>query len=116
MRKKIEINWEVVDQLLEKQCTEREIASALKICPDTLLRGCKRERKMTFEQYAHEKRPAGQASLRSLLWRLAMAGDSKVAIHLSKHYLGMVDKIEQKIDSNQPVIFEIIGLDSIDEA
>jgi methylphosphotriester-DNA--protein-cysteine methyltransferase len=98
----VRIDWKKVDKLLEKQCTEIEIAAHFNLHPDTVLKHCKKDHGMTFEEYAYKKRQKGCASLRSTLWKMAKT-DSKVAIHLSKNYLGMSDKVHQEINTIEKV-------------
>jgi IS30 family transposase len=103
--KRIEIDWKIVDELCSVQCTESEIAAHLGIHPDTLLKACKRDHKMTFEEYSRKKRKVGFISLRHKQYEKAMSGDTTMLIWLGKQYLNQADKQEQKIDANfKPVV------------
>jgi len=95
-RPKIEINWDVVDDLCEVQCTSDEICAALKISEDTLERACKRDKKCLFADYSKQKRRAGFVSLRHKQFEMAMAGDRTMLIWLGKQYLGQSENIEER--------------------
>jgi IS30 family transposase len=103
--RRIEIDWEIVDELCAVQCTESEIAAHLKIHRETLLKACKRDHKMTFDEYSRKKREAGFTSLRHKQYEKALSGDTTMLIWLGKQYLNQADKQEQKIDANfKPVV------------
>ena len=89
------INWEEAEELARMQCTQREIASWLKINVDTLADRCKREFNLTFSEWFKKHSEGGKASLRRSLWLMATGPrpNAAVAIWLSKNYLGMKDDV-----------------------
>jgi hypothetical protein len=96
-RPRKEIDWVQFDKLCEIQCTEEEIADWFRVSVDTIERACKRDKKATFAEYSRQKRAVGKRSLRRVMWNKATKGNNPaLLIWLSKNYLGMADKIEQK--------------------
>lgn len=85
------IDWTVVDDLLEIQCTGEEIAGVLKVSYDSLERHCKKDKKERFADYSAKKRQGGKASLRRRQWNLAETNPA-MAIFLGKNLLGQADK------------------------
>ncbi|GAI79276.1 unnamed protein product [marine sediment metagenome] len=65
-RKKIEIDWEIVDKKLSDFCDGSEIAACLGISFDTLERRIKQEFNADFADYKAQKRAIGTGSLREL--------------------------------------------------
>lgn len=94
-RPKLDVDFEVVDQLCMMQCTAEEIAAVLKVSVDTLDRRIKENFGMTFAEYFKQKRVAGNMSLRKAQWDKAVhGGNTTMLIFLGKQYLGQADKIE----------------------
>jgi len=90
--RKIIIDWLLVDQLCEIQCTGEEIASVLDVDYDTVASACKRNHSKSFSDYMTEKRGNGKASLRRTQWKAAEEGSATMQIWLGKNILGQVDK------------------------
>jgi len=96
-RHKIKIDFGMVDNLCNIQCTTEEIASVLNVSVDTLERRCKEEKEVTFAVYSAQKRQGGKMSLRRKQMELALAGDKTMLIWLGKQYLEQSDKTDSKI-------------------
>lgn len=99
-RKIKEIKWDNFDKLCVMQCTKQEIATFFECSDDTINRACKREKHMTFAAYFDQKRQNGKISLRRKMYEMALAGDRVMLIWLSKNYLGMSEKVEQKSEAH----------------
>ena len=91
-RKKINIDWELVDDLLSKFCEGTEVAAALGINFDTLAYKIKERFNLDFSEYKRQKRAIGEKSLRQKQLELAMQGNYSLLIFLGKQYLGQSDK------------------------
>lgn len=92
-----QIDWELVDELCRIQCTLREITEFLKCDKNTLHDATIREHGVEFSRYYEQKRGSGKVSLRRALWRRAVDdGDKTMLIWLSKNYLDMADRIDQR--------------------
>lgn len=92
----IEIDWVEFDKLCTIQCTLREIAGWFNCSEDTIERAVKREKKIDFADYFEQKRGKGKIALRRQLYQRALEGNTALLIWLSKQYLGMSEKVEQK--------------------
>lgn len=90
-RPRKEIDYDLVDNLCEIQCTGEEIASVLNVDYDTLNRHIQRDFNMGFAEYFELKRKSGRASLRRKQWQMA-GNNPTMAIWLGKQYLGQTDK------------------------
>jgi hypothetical protein len=90
-----EIDWKLVDHLIEAGCPGTEIASKFDMHPDTLYRRVLEKYNMGFTDYCASKAEGGKANIRSVRYTKALKGDPKMILHLSKHMLGEWDKIDQ---------------------
>lgn len=110
-RKKIQVNWQRVDQMLMAQCTAKEIASSLGISWDTLINACKRDHKTDFSDYSQAKREKGVSTAKEIFYQKAfIEKDTASAIFWMKNNAGWSDKKELKQEINasiQKVIFEL---------
>ena len=110
---KKEISWEVVDKLLEINCTGEEIATVMGVDYDTIQNHCKEEQGMMFSEYIKKGNAKFKTSLKRLQYRSAKGlftttndGETKLIekpsvtmqIWLGKQYLEQTDKnyMEQK--------------------
>jgi len=91
-RPRVIIDWEEFDKLLAFQASQEELAGWFNCSTDTIERAVKREHKMSFADYSHQKRMPGKISLRRAMWQVAMAGNVPMMIWLSKQHLGFADK------------------------
>lgn len=120
--------WEQVDNLLKINCTGEEIAAVLNIDYDTLAKRCVDEKKCLYSEYIKKGNQNFKTSLKRLQWRSAQ-GDIKeikdeagnviekkviiqpnvtMQIWLGKQYLNQSDKIENTIESAEPITGFII--------
>jgi IS30 family transposase len=106
-RKKIQIDWNLVDDMLSKFCDGTEIAEALGINKETLYNAVQREKKLDYSDYKAQKRAEKKASLRAKQIELAEKGDRGMLIWLGKQYLNQSDRQQQDIKISQDLPFEI---------
>ena len=94
-RPKKEIDWKIVDELLEADCEGTEIAAYLGMCPDTLYDRCKLEHKTNFSEYLQQKKAKGNSLLKKTQFDAATVDkDRGMLIWLGKQRLGQKDKNE----------------------
>jgi hypothetical protein len=88
-----EINWEVVEKLIESGCSGVEIAGKFRIQSDTIYRRFKEEYGCSFQDYRVESQEAGLADLRAMIHTKALnnkaPGNSNLLIFLARCRLGM---------------------------
>jgi hypothetical protein len=93
VRPKKEINWDVVEKLMECQSTANEIAGKFRINHDTFYRRFKEEYGESYQDYQATIQAAGLADLRAMLHAKALnnkaPGNSNLLIFLAKTLLGM---------------------------
>ena len=90
-KKRVKIDWEMIDRYCEAGCTGLEIAALLGIHRMTLYTRCKSDKGINFEQYRHSKRSKGDAYIRAAQYKQALQGDRKMLIWLGKNRLGQKD-------------------------
>lgn len=96
-RPKKEIDWNLVEQLAEIQCTQVEIAHALGVAINTLTL------KDKFREIYERSMNNGRMSLRRMQWNAAKKGNKTMLIWLGKQYLGQKDKHEFGGDKLNPL-------------
>jgi hypothetical protein len=96
--KKVKIDWQRVNKLLQAQCSGSSIASILGIHENTLYDRCKKDQSMEFMAYSAKKKSEGKELLKEKMYDIAMAGDKILLIWLSKQYLGMSESLEKLSD------------------
>lgn len=88
-----EINWDVVERLMEHGSSGIEIAGKFRIDPDTLYRRFKEEYGCSFQDYKGGVHEAGKADLRSMLWAKTInnkaPGNSTLLLFMARCVLGM---------------------------
>lgn len=88
-----EINWDVVEKLIEYGSSGIEIAAKFRIQPDTLYRRFKEEYGCSFQDYKGATHEAGKADLRAMLWAKTLnnkaPGNAQLLLHMSKCILGL---------------------------
>jgi len=109
-RKKVQIDWQLVNEMLEAHNSGADIARHLGIHPVTLYERCRKDNKTTFEDLLHKCRAQSMHKLRCAQIECAL-GTTYVNEHgktvtvlpnvemlkfLGKQYLGQTDKVESK--------------------
>lgn len=97
-RKKIEIDWNKVDEYLVAQCSGSAIASILGIHENTLYDRCRIDHSVEFMAYSAKKKSEGKEILRKNMFDIALKGNVTMNIFLSKQYLGFTDKTSMNLD------------------
>ena len=91
----VNIDWDIVDSLIEAGCDGTHVASYYGIHPDTLYNRCKEEKNLDFSAYKAEKRSNGDVKLFVAQFNKAIAEkDNTMLIFLGKNRLGQKDKTE----------------------
>lgn len=93
-RKKSEIDWTLVDSMLEAGCTGEEVAARIGCHADTLYKRIEETFKTGFTAYRQQKVAKGDQILREKLFTKATGGDTTSLIFLAKTRLGMSEKVE----------------------
>lgn len=91
-RPRKEIDLALVSQLAAIQCTDEEIAAAVGVCLETLIR---RKKEPEFLEALEGGKAKGRISLRRTQWKMAQQGNATMAIFLGKNVLGQRDKPEE---------------------
>ena len=109
MRPNSEIDFSIVDDMLEAGCTGVEVAARLGMHPDTLYRHVQDELGVGFAAYRQQKIASGDQKLREKLYGKAIGGDTATLIFLGKTRLGMTEKmeVEHSLPQGQGVAIQI---------
>lgn len=83
-RPKSDIDWIMVDKLLEAGCSGAEIAANIGINPATLYDRCQSDHKKMFSEYSQEKQSKGDSLLKKAQFDKALTGDNTILIWLGK--------------------------------
>lgn len=103
-RKKVEIDWKRVDQMAMAQCCGVEIAEALGVHYDTLVKKCKTEHKTDLSEYLRLKKQRGKAFAKEKFYEKAwIKGDTTAQIFWSKQHLGWTDKQKPELQISAKV-------------
>lgn len=99
----------LIEELAKIQCTDVEIAAALRINPDTLYQRFKDT--PGFSDKIKRARLGGHQSLRRMQFKLAQEGNPTMLVWLGKNVLGQTDRQEVKMsgDTDKPLKIEIVG-------
>lgn len=89
-----EINWDVVDAILQYGATIVDCAEMVKVSDDTLLNRIREIHGCTFSEYRNKKMSKVRISLARKQYELAMNGDRTMLIWLGKQWLGQAEKQE----------------------
>jgi hypothetical protein len=88
-----EINWDVVEKLIESGCSGVAIAAKFRIQSDTFYIRFKKEYKCNFQDYRVESQEAGAADILSMIHAKALnnkaPGNAQLLIFLARCRLGM---------------------------
>jgi hypothetical protein len=91
------IDWSVVDKYLIAGCSASQIGPVIGVDQMTLYRRCQQDLGIHWDEYRMLKLEKGNAGLLGKQYTVAMEGDIRMLIHLGKHRLGQIDKIEQNV-------------------
>lgn len=110
MRPKSDIDFDLVDSMLEAGCTGTEVAARLGMHEDTLTNRIKEEKKMGFSAYRQQKVAKGDQLLRETLFAKAKNGDTTSLIFLGKTRLGMSEKMEVQHSASAELTQNIVNI------
>jgi hypothetical protein len=105
-RPRKEINWEIVEKMIEAGSSARDIYGKFRINEDTFYRRFKDEYEISFQDYKGELSSAGEADLRLMLHAKALNNDARgnitALIFLARTRLGMREpELLSQLPSNQ---------------
>ncbi len=102
--KKAVIDWQKVKYYLQAQCSQIEIAAQLGISRDCLSDRCKKDNKISWEEYAQRHKSQGIANVKLKHYRKIMEeGDNTAMIFWEKNYAGMSDKMNHTITPDSEI-------------
>lgn len=107
-RPKIEIDWEVFENLCRIQCTLEEMSGILKCSGDTIERAVKRQYKKHFAEVFRDLKADGRASLRRVQWSSALMGNTAMQIWLGKQHLDQRDKFPDDTPDERELTLRIV--------
>jgi len=108
-RPKIEIDWDLFENLCRIQCTLEEMMGFLKCSEDTIERAVKRNYKRPFADVIKDLKADGRASLRRTQWVNAMKGNVVMQIWLGKQHLDQRDSPEEYRDEKELILRVVYG-------
>ncbi len=107
-RPKVEIDWEVFENLCRIQCTLEEMVGILKCSSDTIERAVKKQYKKNFAEVFRNLKADGRASLRRVQWSSALMGNTAMQIWLGKQHLDQRDKFPDDTPDERELTLRIV--------
>lgn len=101
MTAKIDLNWAVLDALLQFKVTLKFVAHELGVHERTVQRHIEAEKGMTFEQYHEMKLNRTGVKLQQKAIEMALQGDRTMMIFCLKNLAGWADKLETQHDVSE---------------
>lgn len=98
IKPKLEIKWEVVDELLEAHASGTMVASTLGMHPDTLYDRCQQEKGVTFSAYAQSKQATGKAVALATQYKMMKEGSVQAMIWFCTNKLSESSKVKQEVE------------------
>ena len=98
MNARAKIDFEEVEKLAARDCTEKEICYVLGISVRAFQN--RKERDAELQESIDRGRSKGNASIRRKMFELAMNGDKTMLIWLSKNRLGYTDRTATELTGN----------------
>lgn len=104
-----ELDWEMLADLCQIQCSKLEIAALMKMSEDTLSRRIQEESGETFAEYYKRASAPGKMSLRRAQFKSALQnGNVAMMIWLGKQYLDQRDQNQlEQLNKFQPLVIEL---------
>lgn len=96
MSKKVKLNYDKLDALLQFKVPLRFVAEYMEVSVDAIQRRLKEEKGMTFEEYAALKLQRTAVKLQQKAIEMALAGNSTMMIFALKNLAGWADKLESE--------------------
>jgi len=109
---KIEIDWAVLDAILQFKPTLKVCADVIGTSTDTIEKRIKEEHGCTFSEYRDKKMGKVKIKLQQKAIEMALSGNATMMIFSLKNLCGWADKIEhQPNGSDKPFTFQIVRTD-----
>ncbi len=105
---KVEIDWKVLDTLLQFKVTLEYCADYLQVSTDAIQRRCKEEKGMTFSEYHKLKLQRTATKLQQKCLEMAIGGNVTALIFALKNVAGWSDKIENKSEITSNTLEEFL--------
>lgn len=97
-----EINWEMVDRMIEAQCNSKQVAGYCGMDYGHFLKKFKEHHKIDFSDYSNQKALSGLAILQTAQYNKALNNGSKgnvqMLMYLGKVLLGQKDKDDKLLE------------------
>lgn len=105
-----EIDWNLVDKLLQAHCPGTEISSSFDMHPKTFYRRVEEKFNITFTEYSAQKKRKGKNNLRLAQLKNALEGNTSMQIWLGKNWLAQKDepKDDKEFDGNLSALLDML--------
>lgn len=100
MTVKTEIDWKILDALLQFKVTLRHCADYMGVSIDAIQRRVKEEKGISFSEYHELKLQRTATKLQQKAIEMALSGDRTMLIFCLKNLAGWADKVETTHDVN----------------
>jgi hypothetical protein len=107
-RKKINIDWNVVDTYLQAHCNGAAIARLLGLHPNTLYNAVKEKYKCDFSEYSHQKKEEGVAMVEASIFKDANTKGGVDRMFWLKNKAGWKDR--QEFEHSGSIAIPIEGI------
>ena len=97
MSAKVEIDWKVLDALLQFKVTCKFCAEYMDVSKDAIERRIKEKHNLTFKQYHMKKMARTAVKLQQKAIETALTGNTTMMIFALKNIAGWADKIDESI-------------------
>lgn len=102
-----EIDWNVLDAVLQYGASKLDCADLLNVSEDTVDKKIKQSHKMTFSEYREKKMGKMRIKLLQKQYEVAMNGNVALLIWLGKQHLGQSEKQEIDVGENAKKAFSL---------
>ena len=106
MSKKVEIDYKVLDALLQFKVSLRFCADYMKVSRDAIIRRLKEDHGMTFGEYHQLKMEGTATKLQQKAIEMALGGNTTMMIFALKNLAKWADKIEQDINGAARIVID----------
>ena len=104
---RVEIDFKVLDALLQYKATKRQCSNHMEVSEDTLDRRVKEKHNMNFSQYADNQLDNTRIKLQQKIIQKALLGDNTCLIFSLKNLCKWSDKVETKLaEDSAPIVLK----------
>ena len=107
-RPKKEIDLHQLKSLMRLQPTLEDTANFFSMSQRQIERIIRKEHNLSFVEFREQNMVHTRLALKRKMIDKALAGDNTCLIWTSKNLLGWSDKVEQKVETNQPIENKIV--------